>query len=111
MTWSVTPYVLHRASSGVGVDFRFPFTVARAAAHISVSVRLWIQYAIRMFVAGGMPVLTSQSFAKNFGLYNERVGTFSVVCASKARATDVLSQLELIVRANYSVRVHFILMR
>jgi aspartate aminotransferase len=31
------------------------------------------------FVADGHNVLLAQSFAKNFGLYGERVGTFSVV--------------------------------
>ena len=39
-------------------------------------------YAVRKFVADGHMVSLAQSFAKNFGLYGERVGTFSVVTES-----------------------------
>ena len=44
----------------------------------------------------------AQSFAKNFGLYGERVGTLSVVCADTEQAERVLSQLKLIIRPMYS---------
>ena len=40
-----------------------------------------VQYAIRYFTNQGMPVMVCQSFAKNFGLYDERCGSFNVVCA------------------------------
>ena len=36
-----------------------------------------------------MPSNAPQSFAKNFGLYGERVGTLSVVCASPEQAERV----------------------
>ena len=37
--------------------------------------------AIRLFAASpGMEMLLAQSFAKNMGLYGERVGALSVVC-------------------------------
>jgi aspartate/tyrosine/aromatic aminotransferase len=59
--------------------------------------------AVRMFVDMGFNnLLACQSFAKNFGLYNERVGSFSVVCRDKDQAAAVTSQLELIIRAMYS---------
>ena len=58
--------------------------------------------ALRQFVDEGHSMLLSQSFAKNFGLYGERVGTLSVVCADKAEADRVLSQLKLIIRPMYS---------
>ena len=29
-----------------------------------------------------IPIISAQSFAKNFGLYGERIGAFSVVCSS-----------------------------
>ena len=44
----------------------------------------------------------AQSFAKNFGLYGERTGLFSVVCKDSATAGRVLSQLKLIIRPMYS---------
>ena len=59
-------------------------------------------YAIRKFLADGHSLLLAQSFAKNFGLYGERVGTLSVVCADAAEAERVMSQLKLIIRPMYS---------
>jgi len=59
-------------------------------------------FAIQHFTNSGHPVLASQSFAKNFGLYGERIGSFSVVCANKDRVTPVLSQLDIIIRNLYS---------
>jgi aspartate/tyrosine/aromatic aminotransferase len=47
-------------------------------------------------------MLVSQSYAKNFGLYSERVGTLSFVCTSADVAQRVLSQVKLIIRAQYS---------
>ena len=59
-------------------------------------------FAIRKFLADGHSMLLAQSFAKNFGLYGERVGTLSVVCADKPQAGRVLSQLKRIIRPMYS---------
>lgn len=59
-------------------------------------------FAIRKLLADGHSLMLAQSFAKNFGLYGERVGTLSVVCADKAEADRVLSQLKLIIRPMYS---------
>merc|ERR1712151_567483 len=50
----------------------------------------------------GVPIFLSQSFAKNFGLYGERVGTFSVTCGSKEIVGNVMSQLDIIIRNLYS---------
>jgi aspartate/tyrosine/aromatic aminotransferase len=44
-------------------------------------------------------MLVSQSYAKNFGLYGERVGTLSFVCKSSEVAEKVLSQVKLVIRA------------
>lgn len=46
--------------------------------------------------------LLAQSFAKNFGLYGERVGTLSVACRSEQQADIVLSRLKNIIRPMYS---------
>ncbi|KAJ2598668.1 aspartate transaminase aat1 [Coemansia sp. RSA 1721] len=59
--------------------------------------------ALRSFVESGRsPVVLSQSFAKNMGLYGERVGTFSVVTADSAERDRVLSQIKILVRPLYS---------
>ena len=58
--------------------------------------------AIRYFVARGHQVLICQSFAKNMGLYGERVGTVSVVCSSPDQAKAVESRLQKVVRPMYS---------
>lgn len=46
--------------------------------------------------------MCSQSFAKNFGLYNERVGNMVVVMSNIKELAQVKSQLTLIVRGMYS---------
>lgn len=59
-------------------------------------------WAIRYFVKEGFSMLVSQSYAKNMGLYGERVGALHVVTPDKETADKVLSQLKQIIRANYS---------
>jgi aspartate/tyrosine/aromatic aminotransferase len=59
-------------------------------------------YALRNFAANGLPVFVSQSFAKNFGLYGERVGTFSATCGSPESVKNVMSQFDIIIRNLYS---------
>jgi len=59
-------------------------------------------YSIRKFVADGHYILLSQSFAKNFGLYGERVGLFSMVTASAEECERVRSQLKILIRGMYS---------
>ncbi|KAI1285188.1 Aspartate aminotransferase, mitochondrial [Halotydeus destructor] len=58
--------------------------------------------ALRMFIEDGHQVALSQSFAKNMGLYGERVGAFTVTCASKEEAAKVMSQVKITVRPIYS---------
>lgn len=58
--------------------------------------------AIRTFVQDGHRVGLSQSYAKNMGLYGQRVGAFSLVCEDAAEAGRVESQMKLIARPMYS---------
>ncbi|KAL0345231.1 UNVERIFIED_CONTAM: Aspartate aminotransferase, cytoplasmic [Sesamum radiatum] len=58
--------------------------------------------SIRMFVADGGECLAAQSYAKNMGVYGERVGAFSIVCKTADVATRVESQLKLVIRPMYS---------
>jgi len=59
-------------------------------------------FAPRYFVEQGMPIVLSQSFAKNMGLYGERVGAFSVVTSSPEEKAKVDSQIKILVRPLYS---------
>jgi len=57
---------------------------------------------IGKFVASAQDFFVATSFSKSFSLYGERVGALSVVCENKQEADRVLSQLKLVIRANYS---------
>ena len=59
-------------------------------------------FAIRHFVDQGHSFALAQSFAKNFGLYGERVGVLSMVCGTPDEAAAVESQLKIIIRPMYS---------
>ncbi|KAI7868646.1 aspartate aminotransferase [Spinellus fusiger] len=59
-------------------------------------------FALRQFIKDGHSVVLAQSFAKNMGLYGERVGSFSVVCEDKEERARVESQLKIIIRPMYS---------
>lgn len=59
-------------------------------------------YALRLFVEEGLQVALCQSFAKNMGLYGERVGAFSIVCADAEEKARVDSQLKIVIRPLYS---------
>lgn len=56
----------------------------------------------RYAVAQRIPILLAQSFAKNFGLYGERVGTLSVVCGDEQQKQRILSELRCLIRPMYS---------
>jgi aromatic-amino-acid transaminase len=58
--------------------------------------------AVRRFVDAGIDCLVATSFSKSFSLYGERVGALSVVCGNAQEAQRVLSQLKVLIRANYS---------
>ncbi|EIW69325.1 hypothetical protein TREMEDRAFT_68635 [Tremella mesenterica DSM 1558] len=59
-------------------------------------------FAVRYFVEQGHQLLLCQSFAKNLGLYGERVGAISFVCRSPEEKSRVDSQLKIIIRPMYS---------
>lgn len=50
----------------------------------------------------GRELLIANSFSKNFGLYNERVGALTVVTASQEAAEATFSHVKRCIRANYS---------
>jgi len=59
-------------------------------------------WAVRYFVSKGFELFCSQSFSKNFGLYNERTGNLTVVTGRAENMDNIKSQMTLIVRAMVS---------
>ncbi|XP_007468386.1 PREDICTED: aspartate aminotransferase, mitochondrial isoform X2 [Lipotes vexillifer] len=59
-------------------------------------------WAVRYFIEQGINVCLCQSYAKNMGLYGERVGAFTVVCKDADEARRVESQLKILIRPMYS---------
>lgn len=56
----------------------------------------------RIIAAAGLPVFVCQSFSKNLGLYQDRVGALHVVTDTSSNYANVVSQLKISVRVNYS---------
>lgn len=59
-------------------------------------------FPVRQFIQDGHGLVLCQSFAKNMGLYGERVGAFSIVCESAEEKKRVDSQIKILVRPLYS---------
>lgn len=59
-------------------------------------------FGLRLFAKTGKPLALAQSYAKNFGLYGQRVGCFSLITDSKNEAEAVQSNVKFIARAQYS---------
>ena len=57
---------------------------------------------LRLFAAGHQELIVCSSYSKNFGLYNERVGAFTLVAATADVADTAFSQVKATIRANYS---------
>ncbi|KAK0179717.1 hypothetical protein PV327_005445 [Microctonus hyperodae] len=58
--------------------------------------------AVRMFVKDGHQIALAQSYAKNMGLYGERIGAFSLITSSAEEASRTMSQLKIIIRPMFS---------
>ncbi|KAI0928608.1 hypothetical protein AcW2_004565 [Taiwanofungus camphoratus] len=59
-------------------------------------------WAVREFVRRRVPLLVCQSFAKNAGLYGERVGALHVVAPTPEAAARIKSQLSVLTRSEIS---------
>lgn len=59
-------------------------------------------YAVRKFVDDGHLIGLAQSFAKNFGLYGERVGALTFLAEDEKQANVLRSQLNALIRPMYS---------
>ncbi|XP_002732064.2 aspartate aminotransferase, cytoplasmic-like [Saccoglossus kowalevskii] len=58
--------------------------------------------SVRLFVKKEFELFVSQSFSKNFGLYNERVGNLAIVTQDNDSLMRVQSQLEKLARPMWS---------
>ncbi|KAF8844584.1 aspartate aminotransferase [Paxillus ammoniavirescens] len=59
-------------------------------------------WAVRYFADKEVPMLVCQSFAKNAGLYSQRIGALHIISPSKEAADRVKSQLSVIQRSEIS---------
>lgn len=59
-------------------------------------------YSVRLFASLGMDFFCACSFAKNMGLYGERVGALHAVVSSPREAEVLVSQFQSIIRPMYS---------
>jgi aspartate aminotransferase len=53
---------------------------------------------VRQFLKDGHQLCLAQSFAKNMGLYGERVGAFTIIGADADETKRVMSQLKILIR-------------
>jgi aspartate/tyrosine/aromatic aminotransferase len=58
--------------------------------------------AMKLFEESGIEYMLAQSFAKNFGLYGERIGYIHIRCSTPEACQAVLSQLKILIRQAYS---------
>jgi len=59
-------------------------------------------WSVRYFADRGFEMFISQSFSKNFGLYNERTGNLTVLLHDSNLVANFKSQMTLVIRAMYS---------
>jgi len=58
--------------------------------------------AMTLFEESGLEYFIAQSFAKNFGLYGERIGYIHIKCSTKEATAAALSQMKILIRQAYS---------
>lgn len=59
-------------------------------------------FAVRLFANSGIDMVLAQSFSKNLGMYGERIGCLSFLTQSEEQKQSIKSNLERIVRIEYS---------
>ncbi|GFR59837.1 aspartate aminotransferase [Elysia marginata] len=59
-------------------------------------------WACRFFANQDVDLFVAQSFSKNFGLYNERIGNLAVVTKDPKKLPEIRSQMEIMIRIMWS---------
>ncbi|WMY96899.1 MAG: amino acid aminotransferase [Arsenophonus sp.] len=57
---------------------------------------------LQIFSYKNPEIIVATSYSKNFSLYNERIGACTIIASDKNQADCIFSQMQSIVRANYS---------
>jgi aspartate/tyrosine/aromatic aminotransferase len=57
---------------------------------------------LRTIAGTGIDFLVANSYSKNFGLYNERIGALTIVAQNEEAAQTLLSHVKQAIRANFS---------
>ncbi|WFB35391.1 aspartate/tyrosine/aromatic aminotransferase [Kiritimatiellota bacterium B12222] len=60
------------------------------------------RYPLELFASKDLEFAVAASFSKNFGLYNERTGSFSIAGQTKEAAEAAFSHVKTSIRSNYS---------
>jgi aspartate aminotransferase len=60
------------------------------------------RYPLTLFADKGVEFVVAASFSKNFGLYNERTGSFSLIGTDRDSAAAAFSHVKTTIRSNYS---------
>ncbi|XP_067882582.1 aspartate aminotransferase, cytoplasmic-like [Heterodontus francisci] len=92
--WRQTAEVMKRKK-----HFPFFYMTAQGLASGHLGRDAW---PVRHFVTERFELFCAQSFSKNFGLYNERVGSLTVVSRDNNTLVRIRSQMELIARCSWS---------
>ena len=92
--WKLIADIIREKSFTTFADFAY-----QGFASGNLDKDAWI---VRYLVEQGLNILIAQSFSKNFGLYNERVGCLVVTCPSPETASCVKSQLTVLCRTTWS---------
>ncbi|XP_067008255.2 aspartate aminotransferase, cytoplasmic [Anabrus simplex] len=58
-------------------------------------------WTVRYFVERGFELFCAQSFAKNFGLYNERIGNLTIVLNDPSVITNLENHMMILIRGLY----------
>jgi aspartate/methionine/tyrosine aminotransferase len=82
--------------------FRFPFLCFEGANLNNPAPATHSPISFHPRTHAGLELLCACSFAKNMGLYGERIGALHAVTATTGEAQVVLSQLKAIIRPMYS---------
>ncbi|XP_078421347.1 aspartate aminotransferase, cytoplasmic-like [Cetorhinus maximus] len=79
--------------------FPFFYVTAQGLASGDLNKDAW---PVRHFVTERFELFCAQSFCKNFGLYNDRVGSLTIVSRDNYTLVRIRSQMELAVRETWS---------
>ena len=91
--WSQIGDVLHRRGVLPLVDFAYQ-GLADGLEEDASGLRALCEKVDQMLICS--------SFSKNFGLYRERTGALTIIGATANQVSNVMSQMKLVIRANYS---------